>query len=242
MLAVGDESFTHKCLDKFSEFAVEQNVLIVTHSLAWSSVCVMTPSGLMGEKQAEGDPKRVIGAYLTAVEQSEQQQMAATTAKAVQTAKPLGPAGDMFQPPKAAGIARVEIVDVQLIGQDGQPYLRSHGDAGVDPVQLKTTTPTSDLCWRQRVQCGRRLLLRHQHRDSKPLTSIASTATARSSLRSIVSTSWKAHTSSTSRFIGATARRTTITGFSTRSASSRDPRVASSARRIADLSPNVKFK
>src|SRR5450755_4496606 len=84
VLAVGDEGFTHKCLDKFAEFKrSNKTVLIVTHSLGLvERLCDDAVWLDGGEKQAEGDPKRVIGAYLTAVEQAEQQQMAATTAKA----------------------------------------------------------------------------------------------------------------------------------------------------------------
>src|SRR5437762_7190252 len=99
VLAVGDEGFTHKCLDKFSEFHRRgKTVLIVTHSLNLiERLCDDAVWLDAGEKRAEGDPKRVVDAYLTAVEQTEKQQMAATTAKAVKGAAPAAPAGDMFQ-------------------------------------------------------------------------------------------------------------------------------------------------
>src|SRR5712672_1578096 len=90
VLAVGDEGFTHKCLDKFGEFHRRgKTVLIVTHSLGLvERLCDGAVWLDGGERQAEGAPKRVVGAYLTAVEQTEKQQMAATTAKAVQGAVP----------------------------------------------------------------------------------------------------------------------------------------------------------
>src|SRR5438094_5805211 len=90
VLAVGDEAFTHKCLDKFSEFRRRgKTVLIVTHSLGLvERMCDEAVWIDGGEKQSEGDPKRVVGAYLTAVEQAEKQQMAAATAKAVYSATP----------------------------------------------------------------------------------------------------------------------------------------------------------
>jgi ABC-type polysaccharide/polyol phosphate transport system ATPase subunit len=149
VLAVGDESFTHKCLDQFSEFRRRgKTVLIVTHSLGLvERLCDDAVWLDGGEKRSEGDPKRVIGAYLTAVEQGEKQQMAATTARAVQTARPPAPAGDMFQATEGRwGSREVEIVDVQLIGQDGQPSFAFHtGDAVSIRFNVKTTIPTDDF-------------------------------------------------------------------------------------------------
>ena len=88
VLAVGDEGFTHKCLDKFGEFRRRgKTILLVTHSLNLiERFCDEAVWLDAGEKQAEGDPKRVIGAYLTAVEETEEQLLAATTARAVQEA------------------------------------------------------------------------------------------------------------------------------------------------------------
>src|SRR6476660_2009595 len=88
VLAVGDEGFTHKCLDKFGEFRRRgKTILLVTHSLNLIERFCDDAIWLdAGEKQAEGDPKRVIGAYLTAVEVIEEQLLAATTARAVQEA------------------------------------------------------------------------------------------------------------------------------------------------------------
>ena len=64
VLAVGDEGFTHKCLDKFGEFHRRgKTVLIVTHSLGLvERLCDDAVWLDAGEKQAEGDPKRVVGA------------------------------------------------------------------------------------------------------------------------------------------------------------------------------------
>src|ERR671934_1823505 len=90
VLAVGDEGFTHKCLDKFSEFRRRnKTILLVTHSL--NLVERFCDEALWldgGRAQASGDPKRVVGAYLTAVEKTEEQLLAETTAKAVDAAMP----------------------------------------------------------------------------------------------------------------------------------------------------------
>src|SRR6476469_8873448 len=84
VLAVGDEGFTHKCLDKFGEFRRRgKTILLVTHSLNLiERFCDEALWLDAGEKQAEGDPKRVIGAYLTAVEAIEEQSLASSDARA----------------------------------------------------------------------------------------------------------------------------------------------------------------
>ena len=88
VLAVGDEGFTHKCLDKFAEFRRRgKTILLVTHSL--NLVERFCDEALWldeGRALSHGDPKRVVGAYLTKVEQGEGQLLAETTAKAVEEA------------------------------------------------------------------------------------------------------------------------------------------------------------
>ena len=73
VLAVGDEAFTHKCLDKFSEFRRKgRTVLLVTHSLdlvtTFCDEVLWLDSGLI---RAQGDPRRVIDAYRLDVAQAE---------------------------------------------------------------------------------------------------------------------------------------------------------------------------
>ena len=69
VLAVGDEGFTHKCLDKFAEFRRRgKTILLVTHSL--NLVERFCDEALWldeGRALSHGDPKRVVGAYLTKV-------------------------------------------------------------------------------------------------------------------------------------------------------------------------------
>ena len=84
VLAVGDEAFTHKCLDKFGEFRRRgKTILLVTHSL--NLVERFCDEALWldgGRTRALGDPLRVVGAYLTDVEHSEEQTLAAADARA----------------------------------------------------------------------------------------------------------------------------------------------------------------
>src|SRR5258705_2414426 len=88
VLAVGDEGFTHKCLDKFAEFKrSNRTILLVTHSLNLVERFCDEAFWLdAGRGMMHGDPKRVVGAYLTKVEEGEEQLLASTTAKAVEEA------------------------------------------------------------------------------------------------------------------------------------------------------------
>jgi ABC-type polysaccharide/polyol phosphate transport system ATPase subunit len=84
VLAVGDEGFTHKCLDKFAEFKRKgRTILLVTHSLGLvERFCDEAVWLDHGEKKGQGDPKRVIGAYLIDVESAEEGYLATEDAKA----------------------------------------------------------------------------------------------------------------------------------------------------------------
>jgi ABC-type polysaccharide/polyol phosphate transport system ATPase subunit len=140
VLAVGDEGFTHKCLDKFAEFKRRgKTILLVTHSLGLvERFCDEALWMDSGEMKGIGDPKRVVGAYITDVEVSEEHQLAAADARAhgsasvvspdepasavlpdhpIETAE--GPA-DMFRATEGRwGSREVEITDVQLQGPTG---------------------------------------------------------------------------------------------------------------------------
>src|SRR5216117_4020546 len=85
VLAIGDEGFTHKCLDKFAEFRRRgRTILLVTHSLSLvERFCDEALWLDQGRVRGTGDPRRVVDSYLAAVEQSEQSQLAAATARAV---------------------------------------------------------------------------------------------------------------------------------------------------------------
>ena len=73
VLAVGDEGFTHKCLDKFAEFRRRgKTILLVTHSLSLvERFCDEALWLDTGVARGTAIPKRVVGAYLTKVENEE---------------------------------------------------------------------------------------------------------------------------------------------------------------------------
>ena len=78
VLAVGDQSFTHKCLDKFSEFRRRnKSILLVTHSLDLvEKFCDEAHWLDKGVSKGDGDPKRVVAAYVINVEDSEENTLA----------------------------------------------------------------------------------------------------------------------------------------------------------------------
>ena len=84
VLAVGDEGFTHKCLDKFGEFKRRgKTILLVTHSLNLvERFCDEALWLDSGKVRGSGDPKRVVGAYLTDVGKSEERELARAEARA----------------------------------------------------------------------------------------------------------------------------------------------------------------
>ena len=152
VLAVGDEGFTHKCLDRFAEFRRRgKTILLVTHSLNLVERFCDEALWLDGAvAQVHGDPKRVVDAYLTKVEEGEAQELAATTARAISTApgaQPAGPPGDTLQATEGRwGSREVEIIDVAFLDGKGQPSFVFHsGDSLSIRLRVRANHPTDDF-------------------------------------------------------------------------------------------------
>jgi ABC-type polysaccharide/polyol phosphate transport system ATPase subunit len=163
VLAVGDEGFTHKCLDKFAEFKRRgKTILLVTHSLGlverFCDEALWMDGGTM---KAMGDPKRVVGAYITDVEASEEEQLAAGDAKAQESAAAVSPdepasavlpdnpiesatgPADMFRAAEGRwGSREIEITDVALFGSDGERGHVFHSGERLD-IRLKLRAPVA---------------------------------------------------------------------------------------------------
>jgi ABC-type polysaccharide/polyol phosphate transport system ATPase subunit len=164
VLAVGDEGFTHKCLDKFAEFKrSNKTILLVTHSLALIERFCDEALWLDGGRaMGHGDPKRVVGAYLTKVEEGEEKLLAQTTARAIEDAsrqgqdgldgrdrqeQPADPTSDMSQATEGRwGSREVEITDVAFLDQRGQPAFVFHsGDPIAVRVKVRAAQPVNDF-------------------------------------------------------------------------------------------------
>src|SRR5215207_3519571 len=90
VLAVGDQAFTAKCLDKFAEFRRRnKTILLVTHSLDLvEKFCDRALWLKHGKTLAEGEPKRVVASYLLDVGNAEEAELAKTeVTKAAQVAR-----------------------------------------------------------------------------------------------------------------------------------------------------------
>ncbi|MBA3638391.1 MAG: ABC transporter ATP-binding protein [Acidobacteria bacterium] len=167
VLAVGDEGFTHKCLDKFAEFKRRgKTILLVTHSLGLvEKFCDEALWMDGGRMKVQGDPKRVVGAYVTDVEKSEELQLASGDARAkasaivispdepssavlpdhpIETAE--GPA-DMFRATEGRwGSREIEITGVDLIGNDGVAgHVFHNGDPFAVRIKLRAPLEMDDF-------------------------------------------------------------------------------------------------
>jgi ABC-type glutathione transport system ATPase component len=161
VLAVGDEAFTHKCLDKFAEFKRRgRTTLLVTHTLGLvERFCDEAIWLDAGRKRAEGLPKRVIDAYVGDVQKQEERFLAAADSTAQQDAPapapPPGPAAaasEAADTSKAAegrwGSGPVQIVDVAILNRDGQPtHVCQSGDAIAIRIRVRTPKPVDDFAF-----------------------------------------------------------------------------------------------
>jgi ABC-type polysaccharide/polyol phosphate transport system ATPase subunit len=174
VLAVGDEGFTHKCLDKFGEFRRRgKTILLVTHSLPLvERFCDEALWLDQGHAMTHGDPKRVVDAYLTKVEEGESELLATSKARAVEDADRDGQerqerqerqegqegqeGNDGQQAPSSPdqsrrvegrwGSREVEIVDVTFFDKDNQPSFVFHtGDPVSIRLKLHAAHPTDDF-------------------------------------------------------------------------------------------------
>ena len=170
VLAVGDESFTHKCLDKFAEFRRRgKTILLVTHSLGLvERFCDEALWLDSGRVKGTGEPRRVVAAYVTDIEKVEERNLAAADAKARDqvaeqaTGGEAGPpeslvAGaptdgsepppDMFKAGEGRwGSREIEITDVEVAGEDGQAGHVFHAGEQVSiAIKFRAHKPLADF-------------------------------------------------------------------------------------------------
>ena len=123
VLAVGDEAFTRKCLDKIGEFRRRgKTIVLVTHSLGLvEKMCDEVLWLRHGRIADQGDPKRVVDAYLTYVAGGEDALLARdhghealTTPAAPESGEPAGYRQGRW------GSREVEIEDVFFLDDRGK--------------------------------------------------------------------------------------------------------------------------
>jgi ABC-type polysaccharide/polyol phosphate transport system ATPase subunit len=170
VLAVGDEGFTHKCLDKFAEFRRRgKTILLVTHSLGLVERFCDEALWLDGGKsRGHGDPRRVVGAYVTAVERNEEEQLASADAKVKEIVSNPAPRADedvatdgaapasegdtptdMFQAAEGRwGSREVEIAGVEFLDAEGQvTHIFQSGEAMTIRLHVNAPAPIVDFAF-----------------------------------------------------------------------------------------------
>ena len=154
VLAVGDEAFTHKCLDRFADFKRRgKTILIVTHQLdlvqRFCDEALWLDHGVI---KAQGDPRRVIDAYLLDVAAGEN---AAIERAGRPQGRPLQVDGaanqasdvgaDLQVGPNRWGSREVEITRVELAGPAGPTNVFDSGSPMDIRMDVRAAAPTRDF-------------------------------------------------------------------------------------------------
>ncbi len=157
VLAVGDEAFTRKCLDKIGEFRRRgRTIVLVTHSLGLAEkMCDEIAWLRRGRLVEKGDAKRVVDAYLTYVAGGEEALLAAEhgapRAAEEGTAAPETAPGE---PEPGAGGYRegrwgsreIEITEVALRDDRGRArHVYAHGEALHVTLGVRAAEPVEDF-------------------------------------------------------------------------------------------------
>ena len=188
VLAVGDEGFSLKCLDKFAEFKRQgKTILLVTHGLGTvQQFCDGAVWLDEGKIKGRGDPRRVVHMYLSDVAAAEEELLSADDKKRVEATTPNEtttqagsdesppegePPNDMFRASEGRwGSGDATITNVTLDGNDGPTHLFQSGDRMTVRMRVTASEPFERLrLWHQHLQCGGDLLLwdKHRHRGAQ---------------------------------------------------------------------------
>ena len=152
VLAVGDEAFTHKCLDKFADFRRRgKTILLVSHSLDLiERFCDETLWLDQGVVKGRGDPRRVVDEYRIDVAREENAATISTPLPpATATSAPGDGPVDMFKADEGRwGTREVEITQVELTNGDGQPsQLFTSGDRMNIRLRVQAGRPVTDFAF-----------------------------------------------------------------------------------------------
>ena len=133
VLAVGDEGFSLRCLDKFAEFKRRgKTILLVTHGLSMvERFCDEAVWLDNGKVCSEGDPRRVVHAYTTEVAKGEERILAENDRKLREAV-----VGEGNESDSGTG---------ELISTDEPPedmYRATQGRWGAGPVRIDGVTLT----------------------------------------------------------------------------------------------------
>ena len=147
VLAVGDEAFTRKCLDKIAEFHRRgKTILFVTHTLGLvEKLCDEVLWLRQGKVADRGDPRRVVDAYLTYVAGGEEALLRAAHGQA--TGAPRGESGTTagYRAGRWGG-REVEIVAVRLLdGKGRERHVFVPGEDLTLALNVRAVRPVEDF-------------------------------------------------------------------------------------------------
>ncbi len=155
VLAVGDEAFTRKCLDKIAEFRRRgKTILFVTHSLGLvEKMCDDVLWLSHGRTRGRGDAKRVVDSYLTYVAGGEEALLRSRSVADAAQAE-AAPATDAPADAGAPGAYRagrwgsreVEIRSVRLLdARDRERHVFVPGETLTLALSVRAAAPVSDF-------------------------------------------------------------------------------------------------
>jgi ABC-type polysaccharide/polyol phosphate transport system ATPase subunit len=150
VLAVGDEAFTRKCLDKIGEFRRRgRTILLVSHSLGLvERMCDEILWLRQGRVAERGDPKRVVDSYLTYVAGGEEallQQQEREQAEAAAAAPAAEAAGPVYREGRW-GSRELEITAVKLLDDRGRErHVYVPGESLTVALTVRALRPVEDF-------------------------------------------------------------------------------------------------
>ena len=142
VLAVGDESFSHKCIDKMSAFKkAGKTIVLVTHDLPtverFCELAVWLDGGCL---QAQGDPRQVIDAYRQEVARREETRFQEERSEEAC----LSPAGLLSK--NRWGNGDLEITRVRTLDDRGQDrHVFQDGEDITIEMEYQVHRPTGDV-------------------------------------------------------------------------------------------------
>ncbi len=155
VLAVGDEAFTRKCLDKIGEFRRRgKTIVLVTHSLGLvEKMCDEALWMRRARKADQGDPKRVVDAYLTYVAGGEEALLAREHGQVHDAHAPAPEHGPGDATPEAGsyregrwGSREVEICGVRLLdAQARERHVYTPGESLTLELQVQAAHEVTDF-------------------------------------------------------------------------------------------------
>lgn len=147
VLAVGDEAFAHKCLDKISDFKKRKKTIVfVTHALGMvETLCDSAMWLKKGEVMKIGDPRMVCASYRMDVEAKEEQELQAE--HQILTEKLIA---ENFSDPGVRqsrwGGGEIQITKVQLLDdQEQERHVYTTGDAMQIKLFVRAQKPVDDF-------------------------------------------------------------------------------------------------